>query len=319
MVALAAQRGTQMRVYIAKRAVLAVPTLLLVSVVVFSLMHLIPGDAVIARLQEIGGVTDETINAVRHELGLDKPFYQQMRDWFWGLMRGDLGQSLWTREPVADRLVAAIPISAELALGGLTLAVLIAVPLGVLSAIRQDTWMDYLARVFVIFGISLPDFWVGTLLILYLSLWFGFLPPLGYTSLFDDPMRNLQQFLLPVLVLGLRLSATTARMVRATMLEALRQDYIRTARQGPAGNLRGVSACAEECGDPRSDHPGYPVEYAPGGDSHSGDSLFSSRCWLSDVLLDRVPRLSANTGQRPVPLCGLGRREFAGGHFVCMA
>jgi len=118
----------------------------------------------------------------------------------------------------------------ELALGGLMLAVLIAVPLGVLSAIRQDTWMDYLARLFVIFGISLPDFWVGTLLILYLSLWFGFLPPLGYTSLFDDPIRNLQQFLLPVLVLGLRLSATTARMVRATMLEALRQDYIRTAR-----------------------------------------------------------------------------------------
>src|SRR5215813_14399241 len=199
-----------MGVYIAKRAVLAAPTLLLVSVLVFSLMHLIPGDAVIARLQEIGVVTDETMNAVRHELGLDKPFYQQMRDWLWGLMRGDLGQSLWTREPVADRLVAAIPISAELALGGLTLAVLIAVPLGVLSAIRQDTWMDYLARVFVIFGISLPDFWVGTLLILYLSLWCGFLPPLGYTSLFDDPLRNLQQFLLPVLVLGLRLAAILA-------------------------------------------------------------------------------------------------------------
>ena len=219
-----------MRVYIAKRAVLAVPTLLLVSVVVFSLMHLIPGDAVIARLQEVGSVTDETIHAMRHELGLDKPFYQQLGDWLWGLGRGDLGQSLWTREPVADRLVAAIPVSAELALGGLMLAVLIAVPLGVLSAIRQDSWMDYLARLFVIFGISLPDFWVGTLLILYLSLWFGFLPPLGYTALCDDPIRNLQQFLLPMLVLGLRLSATTARMVRSTMLEALRQDYIRTAR-----------------------------------------------------------------------------------------
>ena len=219
-----------MRVYIMKRAILAVPTLFLVSVVVFSLMHLIPGDAVIARLQEVGIVTEETMHAMRHELGLDKSFYQQLGDWLRGLGRGDLGQSLWTREPVADRLVAAIPISVELALGGLMLAVLIAVPLGVLSAIRQDTWMDYVARLFVIFGISLPDFWVGTLLILYLSLWFGFLPPLGYTSLFDDPIRNLQQFLLPVLVLGLRLSATTARMVRATMLEALRQDYVRTAR-----------------------------------------------------------------------------------------
>src|SRR6266478_6015789 len=106
-----------MRVYITKRAILAVPTLLLVSVLIFSLMHLLPGDAVIARLQEVGVVTDDTIHAMRHELGLDKSFYQQMGDWFEGLGRGDLGQSLWTREPVADRLVAAIPISVELALG----------------------------------------------------------------------------------------------------------------------------------------------------------------------------------------------------------
>jgi len=133
-----------MRVYITKRAILAVPTLFLVSVVVFSLMHLIPGDAVIARLQEVGIVTEETMHAMRHELGLDKSFYQQLGDWLRGLGRGDLGQSLWTREPVADRLVAAIPISVELALGGLMLAVLIAVPLGVLSAIRELSalWAD---------------------------------------------------------------------------------------------------------------------------------------------------------------------------------
>jgi len=108
--------------------------------------------------------------------------------------------------------------------------VLIAVPLGVLSAIRQDTWSDYIARLFAILGISLPDFWVGTLLILYLSLWLGLLAPLGSVSPFDDPLRNLQQFLLPVVVLGFRLSATTARMMRASMLDVLRQDYVRTAR-----------------------------------------------------------------------------------------
>jgi peptide/nickel transport system permease protein len=219
-----------MRAYLARRALLAAPTLILVSVLVFSLMHLIPGDAVIARLQEIGVVTNETLNAMRRELGLDKPFYQQLGEWLWGLARGDLGQSLWTREPAVDRLLAALPVSAELALGGLALAVLIAVPLGVLSAIRQDTWTDYIARLFAIFGISLPDFWVGTLLILYLSLWFGFLPPLGYVSPFDDPLRNLEQFFLPVVVLGFRLSATTARMMRASMLDVLRQDYVRTAR-----------------------------------------------------------------------------------------
>src|SRR5262249_57225464 len=154
MVALAAQRGTRMRVYIAKRAVLAVPTLLLVSVVVFSLMHLIPGDAVIARLQEVGVVTDETMHAMRHELGLDKSFYQQMGDWLWGLRRGDLGQSLWTREPVADRLVAAIPISVELACGGLMLAgVLPGAPRG-LSALPPGYLMGHLAPPLLILCLS---------------------------------------------------------------------------------------------------------------------------------------------------------------------
>lgn len=219
-----------MRAYLVRRALLAAPTLMLVSLLVFSLMHLIPGDAVIARLQEVGVVTDESIQAVRRELGLDHSFVEQMGNWVGGLARGDLGRSLWTREPTAERLWAAIPISAELAFGGLALAVLIAVPLGILSAVRQDTWTDYVAQIFAILGISVPDFWVGTLLILYFSLAWGFLPPLGYVSLFDDPFLNLQQFCLPVLVLGLRLSATTARMVRANMLEVLRQDYVRTAR-----------------------------------------------------------------------------------------
>jgi peptide/nickel transport system permease protein len=219
-----------MRAYLVRRILLAVPTLILVSLLVFALMHLIPGDAIIARLQEVGVVTDESIQAVRRELGLNLSFYQQLGNWAGGLARGNLGRSLWTREPTAERLWAAIPVSAELAFGGLALAVVFAVPLGILSAIRQDTWTDYVAQIFAILGISVPDFWVGTLLILYFSLVWGFLPPLGYVSLFDDPLLNLQQFFLPVLVLGLRLSATTARMVRANMLEVLRQDYVRTAR-----------------------------------------------------------------------------------------
>jgi peptide/nickel transport system permease protein len=154
-------------------------------------MHLIPGDAVIARLQEVGVVTDESIQAARHELGLDLSFYRQLGSWAGGLARGNLGRSLWTREPAAERLWAAIPVSAELAFGGLALAVAFAVPLGVLSAVRQDTWTDYVAQIFAILGISVPDFWVGTLLILYFSLVWGFLPPLGYVSLFDDPLLNL--------------------------------------------------------------------------------------------------------------------------------
>lgn len=219
-----------MRQYVIRRVLLMVPTVLVVTIVVFGLMHLIPGDAVIARLTEVGVVTPETIQAMRHELGLDKTFVVQLGSWLGNLARGDLGISLWTREPVTVRLVDAIPVSVELALLGLGLAIIIAVPLGVISAIRQDTWIDYVARLFSILGISMPDFWIGTMLILYLSLSFNFLPPLGYVSLWDEPLRNLKQFALPAGVLGFRLSAATARMTRATMLDVLRQDYIRTAR-----------------------------------------------------------------------------------------
>jgi ABC-type dipeptide/oligopeptide/nickel transport system permease component len=140
----------------------------------------------------------------------DSAALERMGIWVEGLARGDLGRSLWTREPTAERLWAAIPVSAELAFGGLALAVSIAVPLAILSAVRQDTWTDHGAQIFAILGISVPDSWVGTLLIPYFSLAWGYLPPLGDVSLFDDPFRNLQQFGLPVLVLGLRLSATTA-------------------------------------------------------------------------------------------------------------
>ena len=216
--------------YVIRRVLLAVPTVLMVTITVFGLMHLIPGDAVMARLSEVGVVTPDTVAAMRHSLGLDKSFLAQLGSWLWNLSHGDLGISLWTRESVAHRLGAAIPVSAELALLGLGLALVVAIPLGVISAIKQDTWIDYLARLISITGISMPDFWIGTMLILYLSLVFHFLPPMGYVAPWVDPVTNLKQFFLPALVLGFRLSAATARMTRATMLDVLRQDYIRTAR-----------------------------------------------------------------------------------------
>lgn len=216
--------------YILRRLALAVPTVLLVTITVFWLMHLIPGDTVMARLAEIGRVTPESLAAMRHELGLDKGFFAQLGSWLWNLAQGDLGLSMWDRQPVTKRLFAAIPVSMELALLGMALAMVIAIPLGIISAIKQDTWIDYGARFFSILGISIPDFWLGTILILYLSLAFNFLPTLGYVPIWVDPVDNLKQFAIPSAILGFRLSAATARMTRATMLDVLRQDFIRTAR-----------------------------------------------------------------------------------------
>ena len=216
--------------YIIRRMLLMPPTLLIVTTVVFMLMHLIPGDAVIARLEEVGVVTDETIEAVREKLGLNRPLMVQYYTWLFDTVRGDFGISLWTQEPVTDLLIPAIPPSIEIVLGGAIVAFVLAIPLGVISAIKQDTPIDYTARLASILGFSVPDFWIAIMLILFVSLQFQYFPPLGYQHIWDAPWDNIQMFFMPCGVLSLRLIGTSARMTRATMLEVMKQDYIRTAR-----------------------------------------------------------------------------------------
>ena len=215
--------------YVLRRLLLAIPVLLLSSLIVFGLMRVMPGDALIALMGESGNISDKDLAKIRKELGLDRPYHEQYVLWLWQMVTFNPGHSIFTNEPIPDALKKAIPVTMELAGLAMVLGLLIAVPIGVLSATRQDSPSDYAGRVVAVSGLSLPDFWLGTLVITFAAIWFRWIPPIGYASLFEDPLKNLQQFLLPAAVLGFRLSAATMRMTRSTVLEVLREDYVRTA------------------------------------------------------------------------------------------
>ena len=219
--------------YALKRLLLFIPTLVLVSLIIFFFMRVIPGDpAIILLAGETGegSYTEEELAAVRKKLGTDRPMLVQYGSWMWGLVRGNLGMSMYYDEPVIDELKRRLPITLELALMAVIISFIISVPLGVLSAVKQDTWIDYGARLFAIFGITLPTFWVGILVVFFLAGVFDWLPPLGYAQLWDNPLTNLKQLIFPALALGYFNTAFAARVTRSSMLEVMREDYIRTAR-----------------------------------------------------------------------------------------
>jgi peptide/nickel transport system permease protein len=215
--------------YVLRRVLLAVPVLLLSSLIVFGLMRVMPGDALTALMGESGNVGERELAKLRKDLGLDRPYHEQYAIWLWQMVRLDPGYSIFTNEPIPVALKKAIPVTLELAALAMIIGLVVAVPIGVISATRQDTTSDYVGRIVAVSGLSLPDFWLGTLVITFAAIWFHWMPPIGYVSLWEAPWRNLQQFLLPAAVLGFRLSAATMRMTRSTVLEVLREDYVRTA------------------------------------------------------------------------------------------
>ena len=215
--------------YLVKRIVLAIPVVIGVTVAVFIIIRLIPGTAVDLRI-ESASVTQEQREALKKELGVDKPVAVQYLIWVGGLARGDLGNSLRSQRPVADRIKTAVPVSVEIAILALIATVVIALPAGVISAVRQDTFLDYALRLSTIGALSIPSFWLATLFLLIASKQFGWAPPQGYVPFLENPGKNLQQFLPAALILGVGLSAIIARMIRSQMLEVLRQDFVRTAR-----------------------------------------------------------------------------------------
>jgi len=224
--------------YVLRRVLLAIPVLILSSLIVFGLMRVMPGDALVALMGESGNVGAKELAKLRKDLGLDRPYYEQYLLWAWQMVSFNPGYSIFTNEPIPVALKKAIPVTLELAALALVLGIVIAVPIGVLSATRQDTSADYAGRVVAVSGLSMPDFWLGTLVITFAAIWFHWIPPIGYASLWDDPLRNLQQFVLPAAVLGFRLSAATMRMTRSTVLEVLKEDYVRTAwAKGLAGRI----------------------------------------------------------------------------------
>jgi len=218
-----------MRAYIIRRLLLVIPTLLLVTLIVFFSIRLIPGDAVDLIVEEQTYITEMTVQAIRHELGLDVPIHIQYGRWIAGVVRGDFGNSLWSGRPVINELLPRFPVSFELGLLALIVAQLIALPVGIYSAVRQDTVGDYVGRSFAIACIAFPSFWLGTMVMVFPAIWWGWSPPMEYIPFFKDPLGNLGMFIVPATIMGMVMSGTTMRMTRTMMLEVLRQDYIRTA------------------------------------------------------------------------------------------
>ena len=214
--------------YILRRLALAVPVLFLVSVIVFAMIRIIPGDVVTMRLVE-GGETPEA-QAMRRQLGLDQPLPVQYLFWVANLLRGDLGVSLWTGYPVVQEIAQSLPITLELALLSIVIAIAIAIPAGLISAVAQDTPVDWVVRLVSVAGLAIPPFWLGTLLIMLPAIFVGWAPPAGYVSFLEDPATNIQQFIFPALSLGYFYAALSMRLTRSQALEVLRQDYVRTAR-----------------------------------------------------------------------------------------
>lgn len=223
--------------YIFRRLMLFVPTLLMVSIIIFGITRALPGDAVDLMLEESPHVRAEDRAALRDYFGLNDPIHIQYVKWLGQVVRGDFGRSMWTGKTIRDEMAQRLPVTVQLSAMALAMSLVIALPLGIIAAVKQDSWVDHVARVSGIFALSVPNFVLGTLALTYLALWFNWIPPIGYVSLFEDPRANLLQFLLPASILGASMAGSVSRMTRSTILEVLRQDYVRTARaKGLAGN-----------------------------------------------------------------------------------
>src|SRR5579863_7244665 len=205
------------------------PTMLGVAILVFVLMRMIPGDIVAFRMG--GSMADKaTLEMERAKLGLNKPEWLQFVDWMRGIVVLDFGTSMWTGRPITEEIAGRFQLSLQVAVMATILAVLLAIPLGTIAALKQNTWIDYSVRMFSIAGLATPSFWLGILMILAFLIFFKWMPPITYVPIWQDPLRNLSQLIWPALATGYRYSAVATRMTRSSVLEVLREDYIRTAR-----------------------------------------------------------------------------------------
>ena len=233
-----------MRAYIIRRLLLIIPTLFLLSILVFLSVRFIPGDVIDVMVAEMQYLGDFDREALEHKLGLDVPVHVQYGRWigvlptpdpvtgeshFNGLLQGTLGKSLYGREAVKEKIIARLPVTVELGVLAIVIGLVIALPVGIYSAIRQDTAADYLGRSAAIIGLATPNFWLGIMVMIYPAIWWGWSPPMEWVSFTEDPLGNLGILIIPSLILGTATAAATMRMTRTMMLEVLRQDYIRTA------------------------------------------------------------------------------------------
>ncbi len=220
-----------MRDYLFRRVLLILPTLFGALTLIFFIMNILPGDIALMILGDETGQGDPAALALlREELGLDRPLYIQYFVWLWGVFQLDFGTSLWTGVPVFEEIWVRLPVTLTLIVFSVSLSMVLAIPIGIVAALKQDSWVDYALRVFTISGLSIPSFWFGLMVVLFLLIVFSWFPPLTYAVIYSNPWVSLQQLFLPAIVLGYRQAAVSARMMRSSMLEVLREDYVRTAR-----------------------------------------------------------------------------------------
>jgi peptide/nickel transport system permease protein len=215
--------------YLAKRLILAIPTLVLVSILIFGGVRVIPGNVCYLVLQTTE-VTQQQCDSVYQRLGLDQPAVSQYFSWMGGVLQGDFGESMISQRPVFGEIRSRMNLTLWLAILSSILAFAVAMPIGVYSALKQDKLPDHVLRIVTIGWLSMPSFWVATMLVTFPAKWWGYATPVGYAHPWEDPLRNLEQMYMPAIALGLALSASLARLTRSAMLEVLRQDYVRTAR-----------------------------------------------------------------------------------------
>ena len=220
-----------MQAYISRRLLALVPALFFASLIVFVIVRLVPGSIIDMMLaQNDVGADKLTRDQLVATLGLDRPMWRQYFSWIGGiLLHGDFGKSLWQNTPVRELLAQRLPVTFQLGLMALIVALSVAIPIGIYSAIRQDTAGDYITRSFSILMLAVPSFWMGTMVMVFPSIWWGWSPEVSYTPFGQDPLKNLAQMAIPALILGKAFSAVTMRLTRTMMLEVMRQDYIRTA------------------------------------------------------------------------------------------
>ncbi len=213
---------------IVKKLLMMIPIVITVSIILFLLLKALPGDAAMVAGGEFA--TDADIEAAREAMGLNKPLYMQYFDWLWGVLHGDFGNSLLTGSPIVDKVVQRFPATMELAILSMIVAIIIAVPLGIISAVYRNSVWDTLSSILSVVGIAMPSFWLGMLLIILFSLTLGWLPASGYTPFFEDPLKSLRYMILPAFSIGASFAATTMRQTRNALLEVLDQDYMMTAK-----------------------------------------------------------------------------------------
>jgi peptide/nickel transport system permease protein len=218
--------------YILKRILLMIPTLLGAALIVFLLMHVVPGDIALLILgtgEQGGDVNLQDLERLREKMGLNRPLYEQFLSWVWNIAQLDFGTSLWSGAPVLEELRNRLPLTLQVAFFATLISTIIAIPLGTLAAVRQDTWVDYGVRVISIGGLAIPAFWTGILIILLLVIYFEWSPPLVFVPFWEDPWENFVQLVFPIVTVGYRNAAIGTRMTRSAVLEVMREDYIRTA------------------------------------------------------------------------------------------